>query len=164
MPVRDYDPDQGQAFQGDVAIMPIPNDIAIATNDEVVPMEGRLIVHVGEQSGHHHAIDLFNKMTFFRDDGLAREVPGKAHAPRPRSAAAAQPGTAHLYLDDTVAEQMVARGLLTRSDLVIGCLVVKTGPVVINHDEHDGIRIPPGNYLVGRQIEGDGTNERMVVD
>lgn len=49
MPVRNYDPRQGQAFQGDVAIIPIPDDIAIATTEEILPVAGRLIIQAGEQ-------------------------------------------------------------------------------------------------------------------
>jgi hypothetical protein len=160
MPVRDYDPGQGQAFQGDVAIIPVPDDIAIATNEEIAPVDGRLIIQEGEHSGHHHAIHLFDRVAHFRDDGLAHGLAPRARAKR----RATQRGTAHLYRDAIVAELMVALGLLTREDLAIGCLVVTGGAVVISHEEHDGIRIPPGNYLVGRQVEGTGANERVVID
>jgi hypothetical protein len=155
MPVRHYDPRQGQAFQGDVAIIPVPDDIAIATNEEIAPIDGRLVIQEGEHSGHHHAIRLLDRVAHFRDDGLARDLADEARSPR---------GTAHLYRDATAAELMVALGLLTRADLAIGCLVVTGGSVVITHEEHDGIRIPPGNYLVGRQVEGTGAAERMVLD
>ena len=164
MPVRDYDPRQGQAFQGDVAIIPVPNDIAIATNEEIAPVDGRLIIQEGEHSGHHHAIRLFDRVAHFRDDGLARGPARSAHGKRPESRPAAARVTAHLYRDASAAELMVRRGLLTRSDLAIGCLVVTGGSVVISHEEHDGIRVPPGNYLVGRQVEGADANERMVID
>ena len=160
MPVRDYDPQQEQAFQGDVAIIPVPDDIAIATDDEIAPIDGRLIIQEGEHSGHHHAIRLFDRVAHFRDDGLARGAAGSARAKRPQS----QTGTAHLYRDAIAADLMVALGLLTRADLAIGCLVVTGGSVVISHEEHDGIRVPPGNYLVGRQVEGTGAYERVVID
>jgi hypothetical protein len=160
MQVQDYDPRQGQAFQGDVAIIPMPDDIAIATNEEIAPIEGRLIIQEGERSGHHHAIHLFERVAHFRDDGLARGPAPSAGAKRTES----QRGTARLYRDAGAAGLMVIRGLLTRSDLAIGCLVVTGGPIVISHEEHDGIRVPPGNYLVGRQVEGTGTDERMVFD
>jgi hypothetical protein len=164
MPVRDYDPRQGQAFQGDVAIIPVPNDIVIATNQEIALVDGRLIIQEGEHSGHHHAIRLFDRVAHFRDDGLARGPVRSVPAKRTASRRAAPKGTAHLYRDATTAEVMVARGLLTRADLAIGCLVVTGGPVVISHEEHDGIRVPPGSYLVGRQVEGTGIDERMVID
>jgi len=153
MPVRNYDPRQGQAFQGDVAIIPIPGDIAIATTEEIPPVQGRLVLQAGELTGHHHAIDLFERVARFRDDGLARSLSSRAAARR-RQASAPPRATAHLYRDAAAAEQMVSRGLLTRFDLAIGCLVVAGGAVVVSHEEHDGIRVPPGNYLIGRQIEG----------
>ncbi len=140
MPVRDYDPCQGQAFQGDIAIIPMPNDIAIAANDEIAPVEGRLIIQEGERSGHHHAIHLFDNVAHFRDDGLARWLSGEADTKPAKSRPAAQGGTAHLYRDATAAQRMVTRGLLTRSDLAIGCLVVKGVSVVVSHEEHEGIR------------------------
>jgi hypothetical protein len=154
MPVRNYDPRQGQAFQGDVAVIPIPDDIAIATTEETVPVEGRLIIQAGEQSGHHHAIDLFGRVARFRDDGLAHPPPSRAAARRGQARPAVPAATAHFYRDTAAAEQMVTRGLLMRSDLAIGCLVVAGGAVIVSHEEHDGIRIPPGHYLIGRQIEG----------
>lgn len=154
MRVRNYDPRHGQAFQGDVAIIPIPADIAIVTKEEIPPVDGRLIIQAGERTGHHHAIDLFERVARFHDDGLARALSSKAAQRRPLPRPRAPRGTAHLYRDAAAAEQMVTRGLLTRSDLAIGCLVVEGGAVVVSHEEHDGIRVPPGNYLVGRQIEG----------
>ena len=163
MPVRSYDPLQGQAFQGDVAIIPIPDDVAIATNEEIPPVEGRLIIQAGERSGHHHAIDLFDRVACFRDDGLARSLSSKSGAPRTQARARAPRATAHFYRDAAAATLMVTRGLLTRSDLAIGCLVVQGGAVVISHEEHDGIRVPPGNYLVGRQIEGSLQGEPRVI-
>ena len=56
MQVRKYDPKEGQAFQGDIAIIPMPSTIAIATSYEIKPRDGRLIIQEGEVSGHHHAI------------------------------------------------------------------------------------------------------------
>jgi len=41
--IRDYDPALGQAFQGDVSIIPIPDDIEVSTVDEIQPVDGRLI-------------------------------------------------------------------------------------------------------------------------
>lgn len=154
MSVQNYDPRQGQAFQGDVAIIPIPDDIAIATIEEIPPLEGRLIIQAGERSGHHHAIDLFDQVARFRDDGLARSLSGSALARRRQARHLVPTATVHFYRDIEAAKQMVSRGWLTRSDLAIGCLVVAGGAVIISHEEHEGIRIPPGKYLIGRQIEG----------
>jgi hypothetical protein len=163
MAVRSYDPRQGQAFQGDIAIIPIPAGIAIATDEEIPPVEGRLIIQAGETSGHHHAIDLSGRAVRFRDDGLARGLPAKAAAPCAKARPVAPKATAHFYRDGLTARLMVIRGLLTRADLAVGCLVVKGGPVVISHEEHDGIRLPPGNYLVGRQIQASLQGEPRTI-
>ena len=47
MQIRNYDPAQGQAFQGDVSIIPIPDGIAISTLDEIKPADGKLILQEG---------------------------------------------------------------------------------------------------------------------
>ena len=72
--------------------------------------------------------------------------------------------SARLYRDPGVPEQMRQLGVLTRVDLAVGLLVIEVGPMVLRHEEHDGIRIPPGAYLIGRQIESAGAEERVVAD
>lgn len=147
MNIRDYSPAEGQAFQGDVSIVPVPHGWAPARTDEVKPIDGRLILQEGEVTGHHHAVG-------FRDDALARDM----------AVAAALP-TARLFRDPGLAARMAAgEGPLTRSDLVVGFLVVENGPVVVSHEEHDGIRLPAGIYCIGRQVESAGAEERRVAD
>lgn len=165
--IREYDPTQGQAFQGDVSIIPIPDGIAISTADEIAPVNGRLILQEGEVSGHHHAIDLRQKhfqaqpretwdpLMAARDPKLKRALGGMATA-------AAR--SARMYRDATVANEMVRRGILTRADLAIACLVIEGGPISVMHEEHDGIRLPAGSYLIGRQVESAGAEERIVAD
>lgn len=167
MNIRNYDPSQGQAFQGDVSIIPIPKGIVISTVQEVKPVDGRLILQEGEVSGHHHAIDLRRKnfqtqpresgdpLMATRDPKLRKALGGTAKA----SAASAR-----MYVDESVPREMVRRGILTRADLAIACLVIEGGPMNLTHEEHDGIRLPPGNYLVGRQVESAGAEERVVAD
>lgn len=152
MPVREFDPAQGQAFQGDVAIIPVPANIRLDTSDEIVPREGRLILQEGELTGHHHAIDF--------------DATRATNSPRLRAAFGVKtlPGKARLFRDDNVASAMVTAGILTRPDLAVGVLVVTGGPVVLVHEEHDGIRLPEGRYLVGRQVESIGADERWVAD
>lgn len=152
MPVRDYDPQQGQAFQGDIAIIPIPADIRIATCDEIAPSDGRLTIQTGELSGHRHAIQLFDRIAHFRDDGLAHAAAPEPEATTTEGPAPVQGAAARLYRDPWAARSMVSRGVLTRHDLAIGCLVVASDSVVLTHEEHDGIRIPRGRYLVVRQV------------
>jgi hypothetical protein len=164
--IREYDPTKGQAFQGDISIVPIPDGIAIAIIDESAPVKGRLILQEGEVSGHHHAIDLRQKhfqaqpremgdpLLSARDPKLRRALGG-----------AAKPAvTARMYRDLNVANEMVRRRILTRTDLVIACLVIEGGPMVVSHEEHDGIRLPAGAYLIGRQVESAGAEERVVAD
>lgn len=170
MNIRDYDPSKGQAFQGDVSIIPIPVDITIATSQEISPVKGRLILQEGEVSGHHHAIDLHQRhfQAQPRETGdplLATKSPRlrKAFGGMTKKNVEQVTGTAHLYRDD-VAVSMVRRGILTRADLAVGCLVVSGAPMALTHEEHDGIRLPPGSYLIGRQVESAGAEERVVAD
>lgn len=167
MKIRDYDPAQGQAFQGDVSIIPIPADIAISTTEEISPVKGRLILQEGEVSGHHHAISLRQKnfqmqpretgdpLMATRDPKLKKALGGMAKAAC---------GTARMYSDANVVAEMVRRKILTRSDLVIACLVIEGAPMSVTHEEHDGIRLPVGRYLIGRQVESAGAEERVVAD
>ena len=39
--------------------------------------DGAVVVAEGEQTGHRHAI--FDAVTFFRDDGLARDIPSNLY-------------------------------------------------------------------------------------
>lgn len=165
MRIHEFDPRQGQAFQGDVSIIPIPADISIATSDQIKPVDGRLILQEGEVSGHHHAVDLRQKhfqaqpretgdpLLATRDPKLKKALGGMAKS-----------GTARMYRDAGVPSEMVRRGILTRADLAIACLVVTDAPMTVIHEEHDGIRLPPGSYLIGRQVESAGAEERVVAD
>ena len=165
--IRDYDPALGQAFQGDVSIIPIPDDIEVSTVDEIQPVDGRLILQEGEVSGHHHAVDLrqrnFHQATAISDDPLMNATRNtklrKALGGGKTTAAPAR-----MYRDPKVPSEMVRRGILTRADLAIACLVISKTPMIVSHEEHDGIRLPSGRYLIGRQIESAGAEERIVAD
>lgn len=163
MTVRSYDPSQGQAFQGDIAIIPIPDGIEISTAQEVAPVKGRLILQEGETSGHHHAIDLRQLQAqpkIHGDPLMATQDPKlrKALGGMPRTV------TARMYRDEKAVTEMVRRGILTRADLAVALLIIEGGPMSVTHEEHDGIRLPAGRYLVGRQIESAGAEERVVRD
>lgn len=167
MNIREYDPAQGQAFQGDVSIVPIPADIIISTIEEIQPVQGRIILQEGEVSGHHHAVDL--RQRHFQAQPREQGDPLLAtRSPKLRKAlgGAAQSlsGTARMYRDPAAAAEMVRRKILTRADLAIGCLVIAGAPMAVTHEEHDGIRLPPGQYLIGRQVESAGAEERIVAD
>ena len=168
MPIRDYDPTQGCAFQGDLSIVPIPASIKISTVDEIKPVAGRLILQEGELSGHHHAIALLDRTassccaggptTDKRRSRAAEKLMADALAGR-----IAVP-TARLYQDPAAVEALRRAGILTRTDLAIGCLIGEAGPMVISHEEHDGIRLAVGNYYIGRQVESAAYEERKVLD
>lgn len=185
MIIRDYDPTIGQAFQGDILIMPVPIGIAISRDDEIMPIDGRLILQEGEVTGHHHVITLAE-----RPAEVAPPKRRRTSRAAERLMAAALGGkiavpTARLYRDPAAVEQMRKRGFLTRTDLPIGILIVEHGPMVVSHEEHDGIRllaasprvgVPnldvwPGGYefqygvnYIGRQVESAGADERVVQD
>jgi len=162
MNIREWNPAEGQAYQGDVSIVPVPAGVVIATTDEIRPVNGRIIVQAGEMTGHHHAIALADpRAKNFRREGAAASPDLRKKL---SGGGKAQTGTARLYRDATAADAMVRQGILDRSDLVTGFLVVEGGPVVLRHEEHDGIRIPEGRYCIGRQVESVGAEERAVQD
>jgi hypothetical protein len=167
MTIRKYDPAEGQAFQGDVSIIPIPTDITISRMQEIAPTKGRLILQEGEVSGHHHAIDL-RQRNFQAQPRETGDPLLATRSPKLRKAfggaTRAMLGTARMYRDDNAVAQMVRRGILTRADLAIGCLIVDGAPMALTHEEHDGISLPPGQYLIGRQVESAGAEERVVAD
>jgi hypothetical protein len=61
--------------QGDLLIERVPD---VEPSGSVVPADGEgYVLAEGEATGHMHAIR--NHITFFRDDGLARDVPGSLY-------------------------------------------------------------------------------------
>lgn len=161
--IRDYDPRAGMAFQGDVSIIPVPADIGIDRSDEIKPVDGRLILQEGEVTGHHHAIALADRPATRPAplDSAAIEV---ERLMRATLAHEIPVPSARLFRDSSAAAVMMRRGIITRTDLVVGLLIIETGPMCLTHEEHDGIRIPPGAYLIGRQVESVGAEERRVAD
>jgi hypothetical protein len=152
MKIRNWDPAKGDCQQGDVLLFRIPDSIQLSSSEEIEPKANRLILAEGEITGHHHAIWL-PKPAMFRDDGLAREMEVKAPA-----------ATIKLYRDAKAVEALVHAGEIEHGRLAIGFLVIAGGPAVLRHDEHDGVRIPPGRYYVGGQFEWDAAAERRVQD
>lgn len=165
MKIYDWDPSQGDALQGDVCLFRIPDGVAVATDDEIQPEKGgRLIIASGEVTGHHHAIWNRNPPTMFREDGAGGGVSESDSASMIAKATKAKTGTAKLYRDPTAMRALVRAKALTTETLAIGILVVEKNPVVLSHDEHDAIRIPPGRYYVGGQAEFDAAAMRRVAD
>ena len=166
MRIHDFDPSKGQAFQGDVAIIPIPTDIKIARGDEMQPIGGKLILQEGELTGHHHHIVIDRQARAPQQEPVSRKRTMKSVESVMSDALAGKIAvpTARMFRDAAVAFEMQRRGILTRADLAVACLIVENGPMVVTHQEHDGIRLPVGSYLIGRQIESAGQEERVVAD
>jgi hypothetical protein len=171
MHIIDWDPAKGDLCQGDVVLFRIPDRLALVVEDEVKPRDSRLILAEGEVTGHHHAI-WSPQPAMFRDDGLAREL---ERLPLDNAAIAAanemvaqqakvKAGTAKLWRAPEMVRQLIQRGELAHGRLAIGFLIVDHAPVVLRHDEHDAVRIPPGRYYVGGQSEWDVAEERRVAD
>lgn len=152
MKTRNWDPVKGDMQQGDVLLFRIPDGIELDLSDEISQRNGRLILAEGELTGHHHAI-WFPRPAQLHDEALARAAETKAPV-----------ATARLYRDPAAAEALVRAGQLSNSRLTVGFLVVEGGPVVLRHEEHDAVRISPGRYYVGGQIEWDAGTERRVAD
>ena len=153
--IRNWDPDEGDLCQGDVLLFRLPKDIAPAGTDIMQTRDGKLILAEGELTGHHHAIGFHPPM--FRDDGLARAM--EAH-----SQPAATSARAALYRDEGVVIRLLYAGLIVDGSLCIGILVVEDAPVLLRHQEHDAVRIPPGHYYVGRQREFGAGEAYLVGD
>ena len=162
--IHDYVPDEGQAYQGDIAIVPVPDSIAIATTDEIKPVDGRLILQEGEVTGHHHAIALMERPAIHQGEGRHKTSRNAESLMADALAGRIAVPTARMYRDPAAVEALRHAGILTRTDLAIGCLKVEHGPMTISHEEHGAIRLPPGNYYIGRQIESAGAEERIVAD
>lgn len=189
MKIVDYDPTQGMAFQGDIVIIPLPASIKVSTVDEIRPVDGCLIIQEGEATGHHHAIEL-PRARHFRDDTRTVGDPSVVtKSPRLRrvigGVRSVSVPVVHLYRDPLAIAQMQELGILTRTDLAIGILLVTPSSEVVVHEEHDGIRVPGGDgstvtpnlaewcggylfgggcYYVGRQVESASVEDRLVHD
>lgn len=168
MKIIDYDPAQGMAFQGDVSIIPLPADIKIDRTDQIKPIDGNLILQEGELTGHHHKIAMPMSRQFRPDVPVGDPILGTNSARLRKAfggiAKKTTIASAFLFRDPAAAQQMVRRGVLTRADLAVACLLIEGGSMVVSHEEHDGIRLPCGQYLIGRQVESVGAEERRVAD
>lgn len=155
MNVHDWNPAKGDACQGDVYLFRIPDSIPINTKDEILPRDNKLILAEGEVTGHHHAIWMkYTSITHFHDEALARASIEES---------VVEP-TAKLYRDPAAVSSLIKAKEITTPDLAIGFLVIEGAPMVLRHDEHDAIRIPPGRFYVGAQREWDAAQERRVAD
>lgn len=149
MRIVDFDPSEGVARQGDVIIAELPEGLRVTRERRLtVNRDGRVTLAEGELTGHHHSIlARAYDPPRFRDDAMAFAAlkEGEKIAP------AMLQSHASLYRDDKLLAQMQSVGLLRTTHLAQGFLVVEGGAAVLEHQEHDAIRIPPGEYYVGRQ-------------
>jgi hypothetical protein len=150
--IVDWDPKKGQAYQGDIVLMGIPDTITFDLTAEIAPRDIGLVLAEGEVSGHHHVIKMVPQPMLFRDDAIARDLE-----------AAAPVAAARLYRSPDAIRKMIGARLLTTDRLAIGILYVSI-PVVLRHDEHGGLRIPAGRYYVGGQQEWNAGEARRVQD
>jgi hypothetical protein len=58
--------------QGDLLIERVP-DVPVTGETLPVASDGAFVLAEGEHTGHRHAI--YDQITFFKDDGLARDIP-----------------------------------------------------------------------------------------
>lgn len=65
--------------QGDILVIPCPTIPASAL--PVAPQNGRLIVALGEATGHHHSFPIGPRIALFRDDVGGGALYLKASAP-----------------------------------------------------------------------------------
>lgn len=143
------------ACQGDVVLMPLPKGYAVNKTREIKRgKDGTIILAEGEVTGHHHVIGLI-KPAYLHDTAAVRSMP---------VADKAADAIAALYDDGALTGRLVGAGILTTPNLAIGYLVIEHGPVSLNHQEHDTIILPPGEYYVGRQREFNAGEERKVAD
>lgn len=148
-----------QYFQGDVLIMRLPDSFNIVHDQEIKPENGRLILQEGEMTGHHHAINVMERPVSkspprFKDKALNDKFLDNQ----------TEPPTARMFKGVKTAQDLVSKGVLSRSDLVVGLLEIDNGPMKVTHQEHDSIVLPPGKYVIGRQIESVAGEERRVAD
>lgn len=154
--IRDYNPADGDLCQGDVILFRLPDDYIPSKSHQIKPRDNKLILAEGEATGHHHAI--WMQPLTFHDGGLAHEKIEARFKEKDVSAAA------RLYRDDALIQRLASGGHLTTTALAIGVLSIEGEPAVLRHQEHDAIRIPPGDYYVGRQQEFHAGEERRVAD
>lgn len=155
--IVDFNPAAGMALQGDVVLLMLPAHYSLNRNNPI-PTGDRLIVALGEATGHHHSIDVSHQRN---TAAVVSKLLSDA-----QEAAKNVPVTpeARIYKDDAIVTQLVSDNILTRKDLAIGILEIVGGSMVLEHQEHNGIRLPEGCYYVGRQIESAGAEQRLVAD
>ena len=147
-----FNPASGQAYQGDIVVMVLPDDLSIPSDAIKISAasDGAIVLGEGEVTGHRHAF--YERATSFAPD-------------RPATGAAdAATGLATLWRSDCLRDELVRRGILTSGELIRGFLRIQGGHCILRHEEHEAISIPPGEYYVGGAREWDAGEVRSVAD
>jgi len=164
MQVHDYS-GKGVARQGDVVFFKIPSDVVVAEVNEIQPIQNKLVVLEGEMTGHHHHFEVMERPVEATKSALQKT--NKLVEDLMHGASQVTAPIVRMFKDEKAVQELVKKGILTRTDLFLGFLQVEGGGdvgAVLKHQEHDGIRFKSGIYYVGRQIESAGAEERVVRD
>jgi hypothetical protein len=155
-----------QVFQGDVWLMRLPDDFVLkAKPEESIPeIQGRLRLLEGELTGHHHYIDVMVRPTIKKYSGMDDLAGMFADKNLGKKFKLKKKAVATFSQASNIANELVQKNILLRSDLVIGFLKIENGPMQVLHQEHNSIYLSPGRYIVGRQIESVSGEERRVAD
>lgn len=161
-----------QVFQGDIWLMRLPDEMVVEKEQEIHPALNKLILQEGEMTGHHHHIDLLERVeeapkkpkvadnTDYSDSwrqGFKDPALRKAFKDRARS-------KLRLFKASKLSARLVANKVLLRPDLVVGYLEAEDGAFKVLHQEHNSVYLPKGKYIIGRQIESVSGEERKVAD
>ena len=156
MTVKTWNPNNGDLLQGDVILFKVPSEVIISKNTEIKAKDNRLILAEGEITGHHHAIYFYRANEgdgdFVGTQVLLNNVLNK------------KVGVAKLYQDDAAIQKLIKMNELISGSSAVGFLVVEDNSVELRHDEHDAIKIPPGSYYVGNQLEWSAEQARKAKD
>lgn len=165
--IKDYTDFGGVARQGDVVIFRLPDSIKVNKTNEIHPVNNKLILLEGEMTGHHHSIDVLERINPVNPVNVSPSKFSSTVEGIMQRAINVVSATANMYNDTQVPENLVKNKILTRTDMFIGVLVVEGGGdigVVLKHQEHDSIRLTAGNYYIGHQIESYGEEIRKIQD
>lgn len=157
--MREWNPNEGVACQGDVFLMKLPPGVRSPWLAATEPVDS-IVLADGEHSGHRHSVlaNMFEPPLF-----LANDTGGDQRL-RP-SAATVRFSRDHDILVDLMFWD------LTDDDHYIGALSVEGANAIFAHTnylgyqaDHDGIIVPPGQYFAARMTEIRGRKVNHVVD
>ena len=155
-----------QVYQGDIWVMRLPEDFKAEVGAPIPALGGKLILQEGEMTGHHHHFDLASEV-MERTPNLKKDTEARfsdEYLNQILLDATIKAPKARMFKGEKVARALVEKKILLREDLVVGYLEIENNPMKVLHQEHSSITLPPGKYVVGRQIESVAGEERRVAD